>query len=114
MEKNLEKLWEDTLKVVKEEITQVSFETWIKRIEPISYTNNVIVLGVENDFTKGILEARYSVLIANSLKHVTKESNIVVEFVIPTTSAGMSQENQANTSVQQDRKSQSSNGNGTT
>ena len=82
MDKNLDKLWNDTLKIIKEEITQVSFETWIKRIEPISYSNNVVVLGVENDFTKGILEARYSILIVNSLKHVTGE-NLVVEFTIP-------------------------------
>ncbi|MFZ7119745.1 MAG: chromosomal replication initiator protein DnaA [Eubacteriaceae bacterium] len=84
MNNNLNALWNDTLQIIKEELTQVSFETWLKRIEPISYYDNTIVLGVENDFTKGILEARYSVLITNALKHVTGK-NLIVEFVIPST-----------------------------
>ncbi|NTW70993.1 MAG: chromosomal replication initiator protein DnaA [Eubacteriaceae bacterium] len=82
METNLQALWNETLTIIEDELTQVSFETWLKRIEPISYHNNVIVLGVENDFTKGILEARYAVLIGNALKHTTGR-NIIVEFVIP-------------------------------
>ncbi len=82
MDKNLDKLWNDTLQIIKEELTQVSFETWLKRIEPISQYDNVIVLGVENDFTKGILEARYSILIVNALKHITGR-NLIVEFAIP-------------------------------
>ncbi|MPW25323.1 chromosomal replication initiator protein DnaA [Alkalibaculum sp. M08DMB] len=85
MDRNLDKLWNDALQIIKEELTQVSFETWVKRIEPISYQDNTIVLGIENDFTKGILENRYSVLIVNSLKHITGR-NIMVEFAIPSSS----------------------------
>ncbi|SHE39991.1 chromosomal replication initiator protein DnaA [Alkalibacter saccharofermentans] len=85
MDNNLQHLWNKTLEIIEEELTQVSFETWLKRIEPLSYNENTIVLGVENDFTKGILEARYAVLIGNSLKHVTGK-NVAVEFVIPSAS----------------------------
>ncbi len=102
MYKSLDKLWNDTLKIIKEEITQVSFETWIKRIEPISYSNNVVVLGVENDFTKGILEARYSILIVNSLKHVTGE-NLVVEFTIPSSTPIVNNAEQPSSKEKQDK-----------
>lgn len=102
MDKNLDKLWNDTLKIIKEEITQVSFETWIKRIEPISYFNNVVVLGVENDFTKGILEARYSILIVNSLKHVAGE-NLVVEFTIPSSTPIVDNTQEPTTKAKQDK-----------
>ena len=67
----------------RQELTEVSFNTWLKTIEPISYKNNQILLGVPNDFTKGILEARYTVLIANALKQATGEE-IHVKFLIPT------------------------------
>ncbi|RBP62115.1 chromosomal replication initiator protein DnaA [Alkalibaculum bacchi] len=110
MDKNLDKLWNDTLKIIKEEITQVSFETWIKRIEPISYSNNVVVLGVENDFTKGILEARYSILIVNSLKHVTGE-NLVVEFTIPSSTPIVDNTQQPISKTKQDKQSYSDNTN---
>lgn len=110
MNKDLDKLWNDTLKIIKEEITQVSFETWIKRIEPISYFNNVVVLGVENDFTKGILEARYSILIVNSLKHVTGE-NLVVEFIIPSSTPIVDNTQQPTPKVKQDKPNYSDNTN---
>lgn len=85
MEDNINKLWNEALIIIKEELTQVSFETWIKRIEPISYYDNTLILGIENDFTKGILEARYSALILNSLKHITGK-NLTVEYVLPSAS----------------------------
>lgn len=82
MDNQLEQIWDKALSTIKEELTQISFETWLKRIDPMSYFDNKVILGVENDFTKGILEARYSVLITNALKQITGK-NILVEFVIP-------------------------------
>lgn len=93
MDSNLQHLWNQTLEIIEEELTQVSFETWLKRIEPLSHSDNTIVLGVENDFTKGILEARYALLIGNALKHVTGQ-NVLVEFVIPTNKNNSSSEKQ--------------------
>lgn len=83
MPSSLLNTWEKTLEIIKSELTEVSFNTWLKTIEPISYQNNKIVLGVPNDFTKGILEARYVVLISNALQQVTGEQ-IHVTFRIPT------------------------------
>lgn len=76
-------VWAKTLEIIKSELTEVSFNTWLKTIEPISYQGNRIILGVPNDFTKGILEARYIVLISNALKQVTGEQ-INIKFTIPT------------------------------
>ncbi|RBP36148.1 chromosomal replication initiator protein DnaA [Garciella nitratireducens] len=83
MTSSLLNTWEKTLEIIKSELTEVSFNTWLKTIEPISYQNNKMVLGVPNDFTKGILEARYVVLISNALQQVTGEQ-IHVSFKIPT------------------------------
>lgn len=71
MNKELFDIWEKTLNIIKGELTEVSFNTWLKCIEPIFMDGENIILGVPNDFTKGILETRYQNLIANGLKLVT-------------------------------------------
>ena len=73
MYSQLVEIWEKTLNVIKVELTEVSFNTWLKAIQPVSIRENLITFSVPDDFTKGILEARYSKLIKNALKQVTSE-----------------------------------------
>lgn len=74
-------IWEKTLNIIKGELTEVSFNTWIKSIDPISIENDIMKLGVPNDFTRGILSSRYKDLIVNALKLITsKKYN--VDFII--------------------------------
>ena len=78
----LEDLWQKTLDLLKNELTEISFNTWIKTIEPISLSSNNIILGVPAEFNKGILESRYSTLIKNAIKHVSSKE-YAITFVIP-------------------------------
>ncbi|WP_234118433.1 chromosomal replication initiator protein DnaA [Clostridium hydrogenum] len=71
METQLKTLWEKALNIIKGELTEVSFNTWIKSITPISINKDSIRFGVPNQFTKEILENRYKDLIINSLKIIT-------------------------------------------
>jgi len=81
MSAHLEEIWEKTINLLKGEITEVSYNTWIRSITPISIDDTTVKLGVPNDFTKGILTSRYKGLIENSLKMITsKKYNI--NFVI--------------------------------
>lgn len=82
MASNLEEVWQDVLNIIKEELSEVSFNTWLKTIEPISISMNEIILGAPNNFTKGILQGRYLNLIKNAIKQVTN-IDYGVEFVIP-------------------------------
>src|SRR5690554_1566178 len=82
MERNLDQIWEDVLNLIKVELTEVSFNTWLKSIEPISLTDEEIVLGAPNDFTKGILEGRYFNLIRNAINQISG-SNYNIKFIIP-------------------------------
>ena len=68
MDTNLNELWEKTLNIIKGEMSEVSFNTWIKSCEPISFHHNTIKISVPNSFTQDILEKRYKDLIANSIK----------------------------------------------
>lgn len=78
----LKELWEKTLKIIKGELTEVSFNTWIKSITPISVSKDIIRFGVPNQFTKEILENRYKDLIINSLKIITTKKYDLVFSVI--------------------------------
>ena len=82
METNLDQIWDSVLGLIKVELTEVSFNTWLKSIEPINLEDDVIILGAPNDFTKGILEGRYFNLIKNAIKQVTG-GNYQIKFIIP-------------------------------
>lgn len=82
MSSNLDSLWNDILDIIKVELTEVSYNTWLKTIIPINISDNTIKLAAPNDFTKGILEGRYLNLIKNSIIEVTKKE-YKIEFIIP-------------------------------
>lgn len=79
---NIHEIWDETLNLIKTELTEVSYNTWLKSLEPVSINNKKIILGVPNDFNKGILETRYMTLITNAVKQITSQ-DFKVEFVIP-------------------------------
>ncbi|KPU26454.1 chromosomal replication initiation protein [Caloranaerobacter sp. TR13] len=82
MSLNLDDIWNDTLRLIKTELTEVSFNTWFKTIEPLTINDNQIILGAPNEFTKGILVARYLTLIKNAVKQATNR-DFDIKFIIP-------------------------------
>ena len=78
----LNTIWEKSLDLLKDELTEISFNTWIKTISPLKLTSDTVFLSVPASFNKGILESRYQGLIMNAIKQVTfKEYKI--SFVVP-------------------------------
>ena len=55
---DLKELWEKTLDIIKGELSEVSFNTWIKSCEPISMSSNIIKISVPNAFTQEILRKK--------------------------------------------------------
>lgn len=70
MDANLNQLWEDSLKLIKSEMSDVSFNTWMKSCKPSSMSEDTIEIIVPNEFTKEILEKRYKTLVANAIQSV--------------------------------------------
>lgn len=81
MDADLKKLWDQTLTIIKAEMSEVSFNTWIKSCQPISMSNTSIKISVPNSFTQDILNKRYKDLVANSIKAVCSKL-YDIEFVI--------------------------------
>ncbi|MCI9304239.1 chromosomal replication initiator protein DnaA [Clostridium sp.] len=81
METELKHLWEKTLNIIKGELTEVSFNTWIKSCEPFCISANTIKISVPNSFTKDILEKRYKDLVINSIEAACSKT-YDLEFLI--------------------------------
>lgn len=82
MASSLDNIWNEVLNLIKVELTEVSFNTWLKTIEPISISSGKVILAAPNEFTKGILVGRYLNLIKNAFSHVTEEE-FDIQFIIP-------------------------------
>ena len=52
MDADLKKIWAKTLETIKSELSEVSFNTWIKSCEPISISSDTITISVPNSFTQ--------------------------------------------------------------
>ena len=81
MNAQFKNLWEQALNIVKGEMSEISFNTWIKGCEPISLSDNLLKLKVPNSFTKGILDKRYKSFLIKGLKIVTSK-NYEIEFLL--------------------------------
>lgn len=82
MSTQVREIWDKTLNILKAELTEVSFNTWIKSIEPSALSDTTIKLGVPNNFTKDILENRYKDLIKNSIQAVSNRAYKIDFFIL--------------------------------
>ena len=81
MDADLKNLWDRTLDIIKSELSEVSFNTWIKSCEPISISSDTLKISVPNSFTQDILDKRYKDLVVNSIKAVCSKQ-YKIEFII--------------------------------
>ncbi len=66
-------IWNNTLKILKEEISPVSFETWIMTLKPSGIKDGKFIVKTYDDFTKGMIESRHLRLIQNALKEASSQ-----------------------------------------
>ena len=81
MNSELNKIWEECLVILEEEVTPVGFSTWIKDMKPVEIDGSFFTLSVENSVKKNIVETRYQELIKNTIKEVTGRI-FEVQFII--------------------------------
>lgn len=65
------KVWSKVKDIIKTDLLEVSFKTWIDPIIPISMTPQELVLQVPYEYSKTIVEERYMELIKNALLYIT-------------------------------------------
>jgi chromosomal replication initiator protein len=82
MHSKIQEDWQKTLDILKSELSEPSFNTWLKKTKAVTKYNNIFVVAVPNGFAKDWLESRYANLIKNTLQLVTSEE-LDVNFVLP-------------------------------
>ena len=85
-------LWDKATVIIKSELNEIGFNTWIKCIEPSYISPDTFYLIIPNDFTKGILEARYKDLITEAIKIVASKK-YDVKFILSTSEITKNAEN---------------------
>ena len=74
----LNEFWNEALKIIEEESSAVSFETWFRPISPYGIQGNCLYLQVENPLAKDMLEKRYFDLLRNTIKQVAKRDYEII------------------------------------
>ena len=65
---NVAELWDKTCKILREEMNEVSFRTWITgSLKPVDLIGDCFILEVVTDYMKQMIITRYHSLISNAL-----------------------------------------------
>ena len=80
MQNEINELLTKAKELLKEEVTTISYETWIKGIEIQSVDNEKINLLVTNNFTKDFLMSKYFSLLTNTFNYLTNKECVVTIY----------------------------------
>ena len=87
MAKQHEQLWNNCLNVIKDNITEASFNTWFAPIVPLKYENDVFVLQVPSQFFVEYIEEKYIDLLRMTLyREVGSNTRLEYRVLIDKTS----------------------------
>lgn len=75
-------IWNESLILIEKEITQISFNTWIKTLTPILVDNDAFILETNDPFFKEMINIRYISLIENVVEQITG-TKYSVKIVLP-------------------------------
>jgi len=79
MQEELNELLINAKELLKGEMTNISYETWIKNLEIESFQNDNIVLKTETSYKQEVVEKRYYDLILNTFK-IMLNKDITISF----------------------------------
>jgi len=80
---DIQAIWQKSLPLLENSMTQVVYDTAIISIVPLSYENGVITLKTDKDFYKPSIEKRYLSEITRCMRSVSGMQDIEVRIVSP-------------------------------
>jgi chromosomal replication initiator protein len=78
----LNDIWNDVLEILKQELDEHSFSTWVNTTNPLAYHDGTLVILTLNEFSRDWLETRFSALIRSYLEYKYSK-NFTLRFVTP-------------------------------
>jgi chromosomal replication initiator protein len=89
MNKTCEHVWDECLKLIKDNVTMQGFKTWFEPIRPIKLENSVLTIQVPSQFFYEWLEEHYIDLLKSSIKkELGKEGRLEYSIVMENNTAG--------------------------
>lgn len=80
---NATELWEKACRLMREEMNEVSYKTWIaSSLKPLELEGDCLYVEVVTDYMKQMIVSRYAVLIANAISQAAGHT-ISVEIITP-------------------------------
>lgn len=73
MQNELNELLTKAKELLKDEMTKISYETWIKNLEIQSFDNDIVVLVASSGFQKESIQSRYYDLLTNTFNFITNK-----------------------------------------
>jgi chromosomal replication initiator protein len=80
---NMSQVWDEVLNVIKEDMNEVSYSTWIKPIKPLHIHDNVVYLQAPETFLRDMLMKRYHHLLNNAFTYVMNDNTIHIKILTP-------------------------------
>lgn len=78
---NFTSYWNSAIAMMRENLAQISIDTWIKPLTPVSYNEGVFTLAGDTDWFVNMVSTRYSSLIAACLSTIIGEA-VTVNFIL--------------------------------
>ncbi|HBI26954.1 MAG TPA: chromosomal replication initiator protein DnaA, partial [Peptococcaceae bacterium] len=82
LSKKLSNIWDDVLGILKKELDEHSFSTWVNTTKPLAYHDGTLVILTLNEFSRDWLETRFCALIRANLEHKYSR-NFTLRFITP-------------------------------
>ena len=82
MQKILKENWAKVLELLKEEVTEISFKTWLEPISPLYIEDCKLYIEVPSDFHRNNLMSRFNELLKNTVKYV-ENSEYELVYLLP-------------------------------
>ena len=77
MQIDKDELLNQAKELLKEEVTQIAYDTWFRSLEIVEMTDTNIVLRTTSPHNQELLEARYADLILNTFKYITNRERTI-------------------------------------
>jgi len=82
MQKILKENWAKVLEFLKEEVTEISYKTWLEPISPLYIEDSKLYIEVPSDFHRNNIMSRFNELLKNTVKYV-ENSEYELVYLLP-------------------------------
>ncbi|MEL7609213.1 MAG: chromosomal replication initiator protein DnaA [Bacillota bacterium] len=82
MQTNAQLIWERSLRAIQRDMTDLSFNSWVKNLKPIGIKNNALILEADNDFNRNTLNNFYRASFEKTINEINGTEYHIV-FIAP-------------------------------